>query len=191
MKIEINKEVFDQFPELESRRLKYRQMRAADSQALFAIRSSMEVMKYMGREEMKCIAESEHLITSIAKSFQLGAAISWAIIEKSTNVFIGYFGYWRIEAHHCRGEIGYALDPNYWRKGYMKETACELIKYGFNKIRLHSIEANVDPNNLPSIKLLERLGFRKEAYFRENFLFRGEFVDSAVYSLLERDFIRN
>jgi ribosomal-protein-alanine N-acetyltransferase len=104
---------------------------------------------------------------------------------------IGYFGFWRIDTHHCRGEIGYALHPNYWEKGYMKEAAFKLIEYGFSEIRLHSIEANVNPNNIPSIKLLEKIGFKKEAYFRENFLFNNEFVDSVIYSLLERDFIKS
>ena len=139
---------------------------------------------------MKSISESEDLIKSITESFLLGSGISWGIIEKSTNILIGYFGFWRIDAYNCRGEIGYALHPNFWGNGYMKETAYKLIEYGFKDIRLHSIEANVHPNNLPSIKLLKKIGFRKEAYLRENFLFKNKFLDSVIYSLLERDLIK-
>jgi len=190
MKFEINKKVFDQFPELDSDRLKYIQITLEDSETLFEIRTNKKVMRFMGKEEMKSISESESLIKSIRESFKLGSGISWGIIEKSTNLLIGYFGFWRIDSSHCRGEIGYALHPNYWGKGYMKETASKLIEYGFRKLNLHSIEANVSSDNLPSIRLLEKIGFRKEAYFRENFLFKNEFKDSVIYSLLERDLIK-
>ena len=187
MKFTINKRVFDQFPELESDRLKFRQITLQDSEILFAIRTNNNVMRFMDTEGMKSISESENLITSIADSFRAGSSISWGIVEKSTDIFIGYFGFWRIDTKHCRGEIGYALHPDYWGKGYMQETATKLIEFGFKKLHLHSIEANVNPDNLPSIKLLEKIGFKKEAYFRENFLFNNEFKDSVIYSLLEKD----
>jgi len=191
MIFEINKKVFDQFPELESDRLLYRRITMEDSESLFKIRSNNEVMQFMDRDPMKSVSESENLIQSIHDSFASGSGINWGIIDKCTQVFIGYFGFWRIDTYHCRGEIGYALHPGYWGKGYMEETACQLIHYGFTEMRLHSIEANVNPDNLSSIKLLEKLGFQKEAYFRENYLFNNEFTDSVIYSLLERDFMKD
>ena len=100
---------------------------------------------------------------------------------------IGYFGYWRLIRKHCRGEIGYALHPKVWGNGYMKETLDCLIPFGFNEMNLHSIEANLNPNNGNSERLLQRFGFKKEAYFRENYLFNGKFNDSVIYSLLESD----
>jgi [ribosomal protein S5]-alanine N-acetyltransferase len=190
MKFEINKKVFDQFPELESGRLKYRQITSKDAEILFVIRSNKEVMKFMDVEPMRSIAESENLIKSISESYKSGSGLNWGIVEKSTNTFIGYLGFWRIDSRHCRGEIGYALHPDYWNKGYMKETADTLIEFGFRELHLHSIEANVNPENLPSMRLLEKIGFRKEAYFRENFLFRNEFKDSVIYSLLEKDLVK-
>jgi ribosomal-protein-alanine N-acetyltransferase len=51
-------------------------------------------------------------------------------------------------------------------------------------MKLHSIEANVNPNNLSSIKLLERNNFIREGYFKENYFFNGKFSDSAIYSLI-------
>ncbi|MEJ2658306.1 MAG: GNAT family N-acetyltransferase [Desulfobacterales bacterium] len=190
MKFEINKKVFDQFPELESDRLKYRQITFRDSETLFELRKNKEVMRFMDTEAMKSITESEKLIKSIGESYWMNTGISWGIIEKSINAFIGYFGFWRIDPKHCIVEIGYLLHPDYWSKGYMKETAAKLIEFGFRELHLHSLEANVNPENLPSMKLLEKIGFRKEAYFRENFLFQNEFKDSVIYSVLESDFIK-
>jgi ribosomal-protein-alanine N-acetyltransferase len=88
---------------------------------------------------------------------------------------------------HCRAEIGYSIHPDYWGQGIMTETFKILIEFGFSELKLHSIEANVNPKNVQSIKLLEKIGFKKEAHFRENFLYNGEFLDSLIYCLLESD----
>ncbi len=69
----------------------------------------------------------------------------------------------------------------------MNETFKTLIEFGFNNLQLHSIEANVNPLNQQSIKLLERVGFKKEAHFRQNFFHNGKFMDSFIYCLLESD----
>lgn len=190
MKFEINKKVFDRFPELESGRLFYRNITVKDAEALFMIRTDKEVMRFMDTESMMSLKESEKLIDSIGESFKSGNGISWGVVEKSEDKLIGYFGIWRIDAKNCRGEIGYALHPDFWGKGYMHEAAENLIRFGFNELHLHSIEANVNPLNINSIKLLEKIGFKKEAYFRENFLFDNEFKDSVIYSLLESDIVK-
>lgn len=190
MKFAINTSVFDQFPELESDRLRFRQLTMRDAETLFEIRSNPHVMRFMDTESMQSIADAEDLIKYLNESFKTRTGINWAIEEKSTNAFTGYFGIWRIDAKHCRGEIGYALHPDYWGKGYMSEAATRLIEFGFRDLNLHSIEANVNPENQSSIKLLEKTGFRKEAYFRENYLFNNEFKDSVIYSLLVSDLDR-
>jgi ribosomal-protein-alanine N-acetyltransferase len=69
----------------------------------------------------------------------------------------------------------------------MFETINCMARFGFKEMKLHSVEANVNPLNERSKKVLERIGFKKEAHFRENYLFNGEFLDSIIYSLLEKD----
>jgi ribosomal-protein-alanine N-acetyltransferase len=66
----------------------------------------------------------------------------------------------------------------------MREAVSEVIKYGFTVMRLHSIEANVNPDNKASIKLLEKNCFAREAYFKENYFYNGKFLDTVIYSLL-------
>ncbi len=148
-------------------------------------------MKFMDTYKMIASVESIKLIESMDDSFKKGTGINWGLIEKFTNKFIGYFGFWRIDAKNCRAEIGYALCPENWGKGFMMETFRTVIKYGFEELKLHSIEANVNPKNTASIKLLERFGFKREAYFRENYFFNNEFKDSVIYSLLDSDIIKN
>ena len=67
----------------------------------------------------------------------------------------------------------------------MQEALTEVLNFGFNILKLHSIEANVNPDNIASIKLLERNKFIREAFFKENIYYEGKFSDSVIYSLLE------
>lgn len=187
MKTEINKNAFAVFPVLESERLFYREISLSDSKDLFLIRSNDDVMRFMDSHKMESIDDSEKFIKYCGESYETGNGINWGIIEKCSNSFIGYFGYWRISKEHCRGEIGYALNPKKWGAGYMTECLETMIKYGFNELHLHSIEANVNPNNERSIKLLAKTGFIKEAHFRENYLYNNKFLDTVTYSLLEKD----
>ncbi len=187
MNIEIDKSVFEIFPELESENLLFRNFSLNDAKDIFLIRSNDEVMKFLDTNKYQLIQEAENLILSVHESYKNKTGINWAIIGKTSNTFIGYFGFWRMMPEHCRAEIGYALKPEFWGKGIMTETLRFMMNFGFSKMKLHSVEANVNPLNTASIKLLEKIGFKKEAYFRENFLFDNKFLDSVIYSLLEKD----
>ena len=69
----------------------------------------------------------------------------------------------------------------------MSEALLKVIEFGFNEFKLHSIMGNVNPQNKRSIKLLEKYGFKKEAHFREDYLYNGKYLDSIIYCLLEND----
>ena len=187
MSSEIDKTAFKEFPEFESERLLFRKILPDDTKDIFLIRSNNEVMRFMDVPRHNSISDSEKLIHSVEESYKKEAGINWAIIEKQSNSFIGYIGFIRIFPEHCRAEIGYALKPEFWGKGYMYEAINKLVSFAFEELKLHSIEANVNPLNEKSKKVLERVGFKKEAYFRENYLFNGKFLDSMIYSLLEKD----
>jgi len=187
MNKKINDKIFESFPNLESKRLIFREFVENDVSDLFQIRSNDQIMEYMDSYTHQTIQDSEKLINDIQKSFKDKTGINWAIIEKSTNQLIGYFGFWRLIPDHCRAEIGYALRPEHWGKGYMKEAIITLVAFGFNNLKIHSIEANVNPKNESSIHLLTNLGFKKEAYFRENYFYNDQFIDSMIFCLLETD----
>lgn len=70
----------------------------------------------------------------------------------------------------------------------MCETLIKLIKFGFSDLNLHSFEAEINPKNINSEKVLVKMGFKKEACFKENRYLNGEYLDSEIYSLLEKDF---
>jgi len=187
MLTEINKNLFKSFPEFETERLRFRKIYVSDAKEIFLIRSNDNVMRFMDVPRHHSISDSEKLIETAEESYKNETGMNWAIIEKHSQSFIGYIGFIRIFSEHCRAEIGYVLKPEYWGKGYMYETINRMARFGFENMKLHSIEANVNPLNERSKKVLERVGFKKEAHFRENYLFNGEFLDSIIYSLLEKD----
>ena len=185
--ITINEAVFAQFPILESERLRFRAFERTDAQDFFAIRTDEQVMQYMDSSSPKNMEEINHKIAEIQQDFLDKEALQWAIAEKSTSAFLGYFGCWKLDRKNLRGEIGYALLPPFWGNGYMRETLNCLINFLFQELKLHSIEANINPANENSKRLLRQFGFQQEAYFRENYFYNGQFTDSAIFCLLQSD----
>lgn len=145
-------------------------------------------MKYLGREPMKNEAEAVEFINKINTSIQSNESILWGIcLLSNPETIIGTICLWNIIPEHYRSQTGYVLHPDYWGKGYMNEALGAMLEFGFTKLDLHSIEAQLTPNNTASLNVLERAGFTREGYFREDFFFRGEFFDTLSYSILKQD----
>lgn len=171
------------FTDLYTSRFLLRQPVPADVPALFRIRSDARVMRHLGRLPMTDPAEAERLVEAFTLAFEQDEGITWAICrQEAPDVLLGTIGFWKMDKAHHRTEIGYLLHPDYWRQGIMDEAMAAVIEYGFKTLDFHSIEANTDPENEASGKLLEKHGFVPEAYFRENFYFEGRFLDSRIYS---------
>jgi [ribosomal protein S5]-alanine N-acetyltransferase len=178
---------FSPFPEIKTKRLLLRRMTDADAPALLFMRSDESVMKYIGREKMKSLEDATAFIQKINVSVDTNESIMWAIaLQEEPATMIGTICFWNILTDHYRAEVGYMLHPGYWGQGIMKEAVMATINFGFNEMKLHSIEGHINPENAVSGIVLEKCGFVREAYFKENFYFKGKFSDSAVYSLLAK-----
>jgi len=175
---------FTPFPELKTERLVLRRILMEDAQALFEMRSDERVMQFLDRPRAKSIADAENLIRLIDHDIENNIGITWGVSLTGTSRLIGTMGFWNITKAHFRAEIGYLLHPDFQGKGLMIESAKKTINFGFREMGLHSIEANINPNNLRSAKMLENCGFVKEAHFRENYYYDGKFLDSVIYSLI-------
>ena len=175
---------FTPFPELKTERLVLRRILMEDAQALFEMRSDERVMQFLDRPRAKSIADAENLIRLIDHDIENNIGITWGVSLTGTSRLIGTMGFWNITKAHFRAEIGYLLHPDFQGKGLMMEAAKKTIDFGFREMELHSIGANINPNNLRSAKMLEKCGFVKEAHFRENYYYDGKFLDSVIYSLI-------
>jgi [ribosomal protein S5]-alanine N-acetyltransferase len=175
---------FTPFPVLSTERLLLRAIHPEDDQQLFSIRSDKRVMKFLDRPLAASIDEVREFIGRIITDVSNNNGITWAISVKDEPELIGTIGYWKLDKHNYRAEIGYMIHADWAGKGLMQEAMTAVIDYGFSEMKLHSIEANVNPANEASIKLLERNKFVQEAYFKENYYYDGRFLDSVIYSLL-------
>ncbi|MCL9808545.1 GNAT family N-acetyltransferase [Flavobacterium luminosum] len=174
------------FTILESERLLLRQITPEDVQEVLELRGNPENMKYIPRPLLKNKEEALDYIKMIQEKIESNEAINWAVTLKPDNKLLGVIGHYRIKWEHYRSEIGYMLLPEAHGKGIATEAINLLVDYGFNKMNMHSLEAVIDPENVASAKVLEKNGFVKEAHFLENEFFEGKFLDSVVYSKLNK-----
>lgn len=177
---------FSPFPEIKTKRLLLRKMAKEDAAEILHLRSSEAVMQYIDRERAVTLNDAEVFLDRINASIESNNGILWGITLKDyPEKLIGNIGYWRLIKENYRAEVGYMLNPVFWKKGIMKEALLEVINFGFASMNLHSIEANINPGNAASAALLESTGFIKEAYFKEDFFFNGAFHDTIIYSRLK------
>ncbi len=175
---------FTPFPILETERLLLRCVAKEDVDEIFALRSNKETMKYIPRPLLKSKEDALEHIAMIVEKIENNEGINWAITLKGSSKLIGIIGHYRIQPEHYRAEIGYMLLPEYRGKGIATEAISKVVQYGFEIMKLHSIEAIIDPGNLVSAKVLENNGFVKEAHLRENEYFDSRFWDTVIYSIL-------
>ncbi|MBL7961785.1 GNAT family N-acetyltransferase, partial [bacterium] len=173
--LEIN---FGVFPNLSTSRLELRQVASSDANEFLKLRSDPRVMEFMDKPLMASLDEAAEAIRKIQAAFECNESITWAISLMGDPKLIGTIGFWKITKEHHRAEIGYLLHPDYWGKGLMQEALMPVLDYGFRVMRLHSVEANVNTGNAVSMRFLEKNGFVIEAYFKENYYFNGQFLDS-------------
>lgn len=109
------------------------------------------------------------------------------IEEIEAGRLVGTCTLFQINEQCHRAELGYMLGSFAWGRGYMREALRAFLAYAFDELQLNRIEADTDPRNEPSMRLLQSLGFLKEGHFRERWVVEGEVSDSAVFGLLRRE----
>jgi [ribosomal protein S5]-alanine N-acetyltransferase len=179
--------IFATFPILETERTILRAPTLDDADQLFALWSDPKVTRYLGRPHMTTIDEVHTRIGLFRTDFEQSTSITWSIINRADGCLIGTVVLLRISTQHHRAELGYELSPDWWGKGLITEVGSAVLAYSFNTVGLHSMEAHIDPENTGSRRVLEKLGFVQEGYFRENYYEPAidRFTDTAVFSLLK------
>jgi ribosomal-protein-alanine N-acetyltransferase len=179
--------IFTPFPILETERLLMRQFWVEDAADLFVMRSDPEVMRYIPRPLAVTVHDAAAVIQVVNDFIEKDEKINWAITAKSTGKVIGMIGYVNMKPAHFRGEVGYSLSRDWHRKGIMREALARVLRYGFEHIDFHSVEAIIDAENIASGNLLLATGFVQEAFFNEDFYFNGQFRNSIHYGMLRRN----
>jgi RimJ/RimL family protein N-acetyltransferase len=175
------------YPVLDTPRLRLRALGDADVPALFAIFNDPEAMRYWARPAMTGVAEVEALLGEIRSYAAKATLFQWGIARREDDLVIGTVTLFRINLEHRRGELGYIVRRDLWGRGLATETLTAVVNHAFGTMGLHRLEADIDPRNASSIRLVERLGFKREGHLRERFFVAGEIQDSLIYGLLGAD----
>ena len=177
----------DALPTLEAPRVRLRALAERDVDALFAIFSDEVMMRYWSTLPMKDRAEAEEYLARIRTGFAVKSLFQWGVERKEDGEILGTCTLFSIHRDSMRAELGYCLRSAHWRKGYMSEALAALIDYAFATLKLRRLEADVDPGNDGSVRLLERLGFTREGLLSERWDVGGQIGDTAFFGLLARE----
>lgn len=174
-------------PTIESDRLVLRPLNHGDAKELFAIFSDPVVMRYWNTPPWASLDDARNFISSSLDAMTRQESITLGIILKTTGELIGKCMLFSYAKESKRAEIGFAIGPSHWKRGYVSEAGQALLEYGFEELGLRRVEADIDPDNVSSGKALERLGFVREGLLRQRWEVNGVVSDSAIYGILAED----
>ncbi|MGP4039751.1 GNAT family N-acetyltransferase [Gracilibacillus sp. D59] len=172
---------------LNTERLHLKRMTTDDAASLFTIWSDPKVTEFMNISNFTTQNQAEEMISFLDQLAQDQKAIRFTIIEKKTNEIIGSCGYNSLDFDNEKTDIGYEIARDHWGKGYAPEAISSLIQYAFNTLHFHRIEAKVEPENINSIKVLDKLGFTFEGTLRQCEKSKDRFINLNMYSRLKTD----
>jgi len=160
----------------------------SDSKAFLDIYSDPEVMRYWSREPISSLEEAQSLTREDIDWAKSEKCVNWGIALPESDLLIGKINLFQISRQNRRAEIGYILGRRHWGKGYMTQAMACVLAHAFDGLELHRIEADTDPDNAPSLALLERFGFSREGLFRDRWRVHGKWHDSVMLGLLGEDY---
>jgi ribosomal-protein-alanine N-acetyltransferase len=163
-------------------------LRAEDAEEVLAEFADPRVVEFMDIEPLRDLDEALVIVGWARDQLALGVGVRWAIRERGGGEFLGTCGFNRILLERGRrGEIAYDLRSVWQRRGVMSHVLPAIMAFGFDRLRLHRLEALVTPGNERSCRLLERHGFRREGVMAGHAFWKGRYWDQIVYGLTRGD----
>jgi RimJ/RimL family protein N-acetyltransferase len=171
-------------PVLTTARLVLRPLATADAAGLFAVFSDPAVVRFWSAEAWTDISFAETAIARALEAYRDETEIRFAVELATTRELIGTVNLHHFFNQNNRCELGYAIASAHWGKGYASEALEAALDHGFREVGLNRVEADIDPRNAASGRVLEKLGFRKEGYMPQRWLVHGDYADTVNYGLL-------
>jgi len=178
--------IFEHFPVLETERLVLRELIGSDTEDLFAYYGDPSIKDYVSYSAFKSIDIARDEIGRIAEGFKAHKFVEFGVARKSDNRIVGVCTLHHISPDHHRMELGYGLARAYWGFGYMTEAVREVIRYAFEEMGIHRIEAECETGNIRSCRVAERCGMTLEVTRQDNEINKGRFVSNHVYAIIRK-----
>ncbi len=180
----------DYNPTLETKRLILRKITVNDAQDIFEYASDKEIDRYLAWDYHKSIDDSNKYIEEVLKKYSDDLPGGWGIVHKQENKLIGTCGYLFINQNNKFADIGYALSRKYWNKGIVTEAVEEVIRHSFERLNVNRIQIHSVVKNIASSRVAEKVGMKFEGILRERFIMKGRFVDTKIYSILKKEWLK-
>jgi RimJ/RimL family protein N-acetyltransferase len=177
----------DKLPTIDALRVRLRWLEEGDLESMYAIFSDTRSMRFWSMPALTDREQAVGYLARINEGFRARTLFQWGVERKEDSRIIGTTTLFSLDSGNARAEIGYILGSEYWGRGYMQEALTALVQFAFTELKLRRIEADVDPRNAPSVKSLDRLGFKKEGLLRERWNVAGEIQDTAFFGLLAHE----
>ncbi|KJR44511.1 Ribosomal-protein-serine acetyltransferase [Desulfosporosinus sp. I2] len=178
------------FSKIETERLILRKFKETDAETFYQYRTNPEVALYQGEMWVNFKIEQAVEFVKEQMDFEPGIPDSWfqiAIELKNTGNLVGDLAIHTLPQDINQAEIGFTLNPSYQNKGFGIEAVRNLLGLIFNVWNRHRVIAITDVRNEPSIKLLDKIGMRKEGHFIKNAWNKGEYTDEYLFALLKEE----
>jgi RimJ/RimL family protein N-acetyltransferase len=174
-------------PRLAGARVSLRPYRDDDADALLALYGDPVVTRWWSHEPWTDRQQATDYLERMRRDRANSEFYPWAIASNVGDSLIGTAALYEIDRTHQRGMIGYAVLPSMQGRGYVHEALGLLIGFAWTTLDLQRIEADTDPENIASRRVLERLGFTHEGSMRKRWFVHGKWHDASWYGLLRED----
>lgn len=184
---------FDSMPTIETQRLILRAVHPeSDLSALFELFADSDVAFYTDTGPFESMDDAKEVMDWIHETFANRRGMRWALsLASDPDTLVGTAGYNQWDRDNNSAEIGYDLAHRLWGQGLMTEALEAILQFGFDRMSLNRIEADVTVGNEAFARVLERLGFQREGILRQRGYWKGEYHDLWLFSLLQDEIGRN
>lgn len=175
-----------QLPVLAGKQVMLRELRASDAQSLFALLSTQEVARFISPPP-STVDGFERFIAWALRQRSAGTYACFAVTLKGFDTAVGIFQVRETEPGFCTAEWGFALGSPFWGTGVFAEGAELVLQFAFETLQIHRLEARATLRNGRGNSALQKLGAVQEGVLRKSFLKNGEYLDQALYAMVEDD----
>ena len=178
---------FYRLPVLETEDLILRKPRLKDAGDIFRYASDEAVSRYVLWDPHRSVGETRSFIRDLRSRIRAGFPSSWAVELRSSGKVIGTIGFVWYSPENRSAELGYSFSREYWNHGYATQALSAVIDCLFRSIPVNRLEAQHDVRNPASGRVMEKCGLRQEGILRNRIVNKGEYVDTALWSILRSD----
>jgi RimJ/RimL family protein N-acetyltransferase len=180
----------DGLPMLGGATVTLRELRASDAPSLFSLLTTEEVSRFISPPPSS-VDGFEKFIAWTLRQRSVGAYACFAVTIDATDTAIGIFQLRQLEPGFGTAEWGFAVGSAYWGSGVFEEGAELLLKFAFKTVGVHRLEARAAVRNGRGNGALRKVGAVQEGLLRKSFLKDGEYLDQALWTILEEDWHAN